>query len=80
MANANFVSHRGAKAKYKTKIVRPFFTGLEFVGPQFPKSIFFFFFFNNEFLLQQWFTILWHELMANVHFVQQLKVFTDINF
>ena len=78
MANANFANHLVAKTKYKTKIVRPFFTGLEFVGSQFPKS--FFFFFNNEFLLQQWFTIIWHELMANVHFVQQLKVFTDINF
>ena len=53
MANANFVNHRGAKTKYKTKIVRPFFTGLEFVGPQFSKSIFFFFlimnfYYNND--------------------------------
>jgi hypothetical protein len=33
-----------------------------------------------NFLLQQWFTILWHELMANVHFVQQLQVFTTLTF
>ena len=33
MANANFQKHRVAKTKYKTNIVRPVFTGLEFVSP-----------------------------------------------
>jgi hypothetical protein len=52
MANANLQKHRVAKTKYKRNIVRPVFTGFEFVSP-FNYRIF-----KTDFKFEEYFNIL----------------------